>query len=223
MTELVTGIDLVQWQLRIARGERARRHAGAAGRTPSRCGCTPRTRARSCRRRAGSSGCGCPSSVRVEAGVAEGDEVGTSYDPMIAKLIAAGTTRDGGARPARGGARRDRGRGRDDEPPLPPLARRASRVARGRDDDRVPRRPSAAVGSACGRSRRGVARAVPAQPAPGAGSRPPPDVDTAAGDHDAHRGGASTVTAPMPGTVIRSTSPQARRSRPASRSSSSRR
>ena len=32
---------------------------------------------------------------------------------------------------------------------------------------------------------------------------PAPDVDTAAGDHDAHHGGASTVTAPMPGTVIR--------------------
>jgi acetyl/propionyl-CoA carboxylase alpha subunit len=32
--------------------------------------------------------------VRVDAGVAEGDEIGTSYDPMIAKLIAAGATRD---------------------------------------------------------------------------------------------------------------------------------
>jgi 3-methylcrotonyl-CoA carboxylase alpha subunit len=35
-----------------------------------------------------------PSRVRVDAGVAEGDEVGTSYDPMIAKLIAHGPTRD---------------------------------------------------------------------------------------------------------------------------------
>src|SRR5207248_6442333 len=35
-----------------------------------------------------------PSSIRVDAGVAEGDEVGTSYDPMIAKLIAGGDTRD---------------------------------------------------------------------------------------------------------------------------------
>ena len=32
-----------------------------------------------------------PGSVRVDAGVAEGDEIGTSYDPMIAKLIAHGT------------------------------------------------------------------------------------------------------------------------------------
>ena len=32
--------------------------------------------------------------MRVDAGVAEGDEVGLSYDPMIAKLIAHGPTRD---------------------------------------------------------------------------------------------------------------------------------
>ncbi|MGZ4309582.1 MAG: biotin/lipoyl-containing protein, partial [Gaiellaceae bacterium] len=35
-----------------------------------------------------------PSSVRVDAGVAEGDEVGTAYDPLIAKLIAHGETRE---------------------------------------------------------------------------------------------------------------------------------
>ena len=35
-----------------------------------------------------------PASVRVDAGVEEGDEIGTGYDPMIAKLIATGDTRD---------------------------------------------------------------------------------------------------------------------------------
>src|SRR5205807_3367548 len=35
-----------------------------------------------------------PAGVRVDAGVEEGDEVGTAYDPMIAKLIAHGPTRD---------------------------------------------------------------------------------------------------------------------------------
>src|SRR5206468_4904964 len=34
-----------------------------------------------------------PDSIRVDAGVAEGDEVGVAYDPMIAKLIASGETR----------------------------------------------------------------------------------------------------------------------------------
>jgi 3-methylcrotonyl-CoA carboxylase alpha subunit len=35
-----------------------------------------------------------PSGIRVDAGVDEGDEVGVAYDPMIAKLIAHGPTRD---------------------------------------------------------------------------------------------------------------------------------
>jgi acetyl/propionyl-CoA carboxylase alpha subunit len=35
-----------------------------------------------------------PEGIRVDAGVAEGDEVGTAYDPMIAKLIAHGATRE---------------------------------------------------------------------------------------------------------------------------------
>ena len=35
-----------------------------------------------------------PAAIRVDAGVEEGDEVGVAYDPMIAKLIAHGPTRD---------------------------------------------------------------------------------------------------------------------------------
>ena len=62
--------------------------------TPSRCACTPRTRARSCLRRGAIERLQLPTSIRVDAGVAEGDEIGTAYDPMIAKLIAAGATRD---------------------------------------------------------------------------------------------------------------------------------
>src|SRR4029079_10834422 len=34
-----------------------------------------------------------PTSIRVDAGVADGDEIGTSHDPMIAKLIAYASTR----------------------------------------------------------------------------------------------------------------------------------
>jgi acetyl/propionyl-CoA carboxylase alpha subunit len=34
-----------------------------------------------------------PDSIRIDAGVAKGDEVGVAYDPLIAKLIASGDTR----------------------------------------------------------------------------------------------------------------------------------
>jgi acetyl/propionyl-CoA carboxylase alpha subunit len=35
-----------------------------------------------------------PDGIRVDAGVEEGDEVGTAYDPLLAKLISHGATRD---------------------------------------------------------------------------------------------------------------------------------
>ena len=41
-----------------------------------------------------------PTGIRVDAGVEEGDEVGVAYDPMIAKLIAHGPTRDEALAPA---------------------------------------------------------------------------------------------------------------------------
>jgi acetyl/propionyl-CoA carboxylase alpha subunit len=93
VTELVTGIDLVQWQLRIARGDvldvRPEPHGHAV---------EVRLYAEDPRTFLPQAGriteLRLPSSIRVDAGVAEGDEIGTGYDPMIAKLIAAGTTRD---------------------------------------------------------------------------------------------------------------------------------
>jgi acetyl/propionyl-CoA carboxylase alpha subunit len=93
VTEAVTGVDLVQWQLRIARGERldliptlhghaveVRLYAEDPRTFLPQAGRIERLR--------------LPSSVRVDAGVAEGDEIGTGYDSMIAKLIAIGDTRD---------------------------------------------------------------------------------------------------------------------------------
>jgi acetyl/propionyl-CoA carboxylase alpha subunit len=93
VTEAVMGVDLVQWQLRIARGERlelAPRPTGAAVEVRLYAE-DPRTflpqagRIESLR---------FPSSVRVESAVAEGDEIALAYDPMIAKLIAHGADRD---------------------------------------------------------------------------------------------------------------------------------
>ena len=87
VTELVTGIDIVARAAPDRRRRAARRAASRCTATRSRCASTRRTRARSCRRPAGSSG-SAPAGIRVDAGVEQGDEIGTSYDPMIAKLIA---------------------------------------------------------------------------------------------------------------------------------------
>jgi acetyl/propionyl-CoA carboxylase alpha subunit len=99
VTEMVTSIDLVHWQIRIARGERL-------DLDPERL-LTPSGHAIECRIYAED-----PSSdflpqagplllyrepsgpgIRIDAGVVEGDEVGVNYDPMLAKLIAYAETR----------------------------------------------------------------------------------------------------------------------------------
>jgi acetyl/propionyl-CoA carboxylase alpha subunit len=93
VTEEARGLDLVALQLAAARGEELEdprpdlhRHAvevrlyaeDPVGFLPQ-SGTVERLR--------------LPDSIRVDAGVAEGDEVGVAYDPMIAKLIATGETR----------------------------------------------------------------------------------------------------------------------------------
>ena len=138
VTELVTGVDLVREQLRIARGEAARigatcraRGGGAAVRGGS-ADVPPAGRQ-------ASNGCACRPGIRVDAGVEEGDEIGTSYDPMIAKLIAYASSRDE-ATTSSPPPPRDGGQRRDDEPAVPPLARRAPARARGPHDDGIPDR-----------------------------------------------------------------------------------
>jgi acetyl/propionyl-CoA carboxylase alpha subunit len=102
VTELVTGADLVGWQIRIAEGERVDTYLPTRGghavevrlyaedpRTfLPQTGRVERLELPSDKLSQGSSG------VRVDAGVAEGDEVGLGYDPLIAKLIAHGGDRD---------------------------------------------------------------------------------------------------------------------------------
>ena len=104
VTEMVTGIDLVEEMIRVAAGEklRARRRptcGSTAGR--SRAASTPRTRpATSCPRPAGSSPTGRRpkgerdgATVRNDTGVVEGGEISIYYDPMIAKLVTHAPTR----------------------------------------------------------------------------------------------------------------------------------
>jgi len=94
VTEAVTGLDLVELQLRVADGERLTGlEPGAQGHAVE-----ARLYAEDPRTFLPQSGritrLALPRSVRVDAGVAEGDEVGTRYDPMIAKLIAQADDRD---------------------------------------------------------------------------------------------------------------------------------
>ena len=100
ITEVVTGVDLVQWQIRIARGERLTLEAGEL--------ITPKAHAIECRIYAEDPDNGfLPSpgriqglrvpqgpGVRDDSGAYEGAEVPIFYDPMISKLIAWGESRD---------------------------------------------------------------------------------------------------------------------------------
>ncbi len=99
VTEMITGLDLVEWQLRVARGERlpklqdevqinghaleARLYAEDAdgGFLPS-IGTLHRLRFPSNK-----------ANLRIDSGIEEGGEISSHYDPMIAKIIAYGPDR----------------------------------------------------------------------------------------------------------------------------------
>jgi acetyl/propionyl-CoA carboxylase alpha subunit len=201
VTELVTGIDLVQAQLRIASGEALDIRSDARGHAIE-----VRLYAEDPRTFLPQSGrierLRLPTHIRVDAGVADGDEVGIGYDPMIAKLIAHGSTR------------------------AEALERLTTALAETEVDGVTTnltflrwlvRHPAVRAGDTTTAflvehpplSLPPVREAAPAwrqpfrlnlpPPAPAS----PPDVAEASGDH---RGGSteqSIVTAPMPGTVIK--------------------
>jgi len=94
VTEEVTGLDLVELQLRIADGD------SLAGLHPQGHGHAVEARLYAEDPRTFLPQPGriarlvLPGGIRVDAGVAEGDEVGARYDPLIAKLIAHGDDRE---------------------------------------------------------------------------------------------------------------------------------
>ena len=104
VTEMITGLDLVEWQMRVAAGEKLpleqsqvplRGHA-IEGRLyaedPQREN-LPSTGRLLCLRWPEPDG-----SVRIDTGVQEGDEIGIHYDPLMAKVIAWGEDRAGAIR-----------------------------------------------------------------------------------------------------------------------------
>ncbi|HEX4678603.1 MAG TPA: biotin carboxylase N-terminal domain-containing protein [Gaiellaceae bacterium] len=205
VTEAVTGVDLVQWQLRIARGEvldirtelQSTELRGAAVEVRLYAE-DPRTflpqagRIEKLR---------LPTSVRVEAGVAEGDEVGTAYDPMIAKLIASGATRDEALDRLAAALAETEVTGVTTNLPFLRwlVAHPALRAGETTTAFLVEHPPLSAPPAALpDEIWRGAFRLNLPSPAP----QPAPDIDAAA--HAQAAGVASsTITAPMPGTVIK--------------------
>jgi acetyl/propionyl-CoA carboxylase alpha subunit len=199
VTELVTGVDLVRAQLAVAACEpldlrrelrghavEVRLYAEDPRSFLPQAGRLERLR--------------LPSGIRVDAGVEEGDEVGTAYDPMIAKLIAYGETRTEAL--DRLGAALAETEVEGVVTNLPFLrwlvahpALRAGRTTTAFLTDYPPlsRPPHVQPDGPW----QGAWRLNLPPPAPS----PPPDADAAA--HSERPGGESDLTAPMPGTVIR--------------------
>ena len=204
VTEAVTGIDLVEQQLRIAEDEPlpapealARRDGHAVevrlyAEDPRtflpQAGRIERLR--------------LPSGVRVDAGVEAGDEIGTAYDAMIAKLIAHAGTRDEALdRLAAALAETDVAGVTTNLPLLRWLVGHpALRAGETTTAFLVDYPPLSRPVPLPARPWRGPFRLnLPAPP-----PAPPPADDAPAGQPTAGGGGGrSTVTAPMPGTVLR--------------------
>ena len=201
VTELVTGVDLVAEQIRVAAGLPLDFTAAP----PSGHAIEVRLYAEDPRTFLPQAGrierLRLPDGVRVDAGVAEGDEVGLGYDPLLAKLIAHGATR------AEALDRLAAALGDTDvagiTTNLPFLRWLVSHPALRAGETTTafltefpplsthpPRLPDGPW--------RGPFRLNLPFPAPAAA----PDVDEAAHHHGPAAGG-SDVTAPMPGTVIR--------------------
>ena len=93
VTEEVTGLDIVELQLRVAAGEQIDLDV-----TPRGHAIEARLYAEDPRTFLPQTGrlgrLVLPPDIRVDSGVEEGDEIGLSYDPLLAKLIAYGSDRE---------------------------------------------------------------------------------------------------------------------------------
>ena len=201
VTEEATGLDLVALQLAVARGEevadpqpKLRRHAVEVrlyAEDPvdflPQAGTVERLH--------------LPDVIRVDAGVAEGDTVGVAYDPMIAKLIASAETRAEALNRLGAALAETEVEGITTNLPFlrwlvsHPAVRAGTTTTAFLTEypplSTVPARLPQGPWAAPWRLNLPV-------PPPGAA----PDPDAASHDHR-HTGEQSSLTAPMPGTVIR--------------------
>ncbi len=201
VTELVTGVDLVQAQLAIASGEpldlrpepqghavEVRLYAEDPRTFFPQAGRLERLR--------------LPTGIRVDAGVEEGDEVGLAYDPLIAKLIAHGGNRDESLDRLSAALAETEVEGVTTNLPFlrwlvaHPALRAGDTTTAFLVEHPPLSRPPLRLPA---RSWRGGFRLNLPSPRPA----PPPDVDTAAVEQQGPAGKPGAVTAPMPGTVIR--------------------
>jgi len=200
VTELVTGVDLVELQIRVARGEplsatwyptsghaiEVRLYAEDPRTFLPQTGRITRLR--------------LPAGIRVDPGVEEGDEVGLSYDPMIAKLIAHAATRSEALDRLAAGLRETEVEGVTTNLPFLRWLVAHPRVRAGRTTtaflaENTPLSPHPAYAPA---PWHGAWRLNAGAPPPAA----PPDIDAAAHHHGAVVT-ESTLSAQMPGTVLR--------------------
>jgi acetyl/propionyl-CoA carboxylase alpha subunit len=202
VTEAVTGVDLVREQLRIASG--ASLVLDQHNPVPNGHAVEVRLYAEDPRTFLPQAGrierLRLPAGVRVDAGVEEGDEIGTAYDPMIAKLIAHGPTRDEALdRLAEALAETEVAGLTTNLPFLRWLV--AHPVVRAGDTTTAFLTEHPPLSPPPLRSAAPAWRGPWRLNLPSPGIQPPPDVDEAA-HHGSHGAGGSELTAPMPGTVI---------------------
>ena len=204
VTELVTGIDVVEQQLRIAAGERLE----LASVEPSGHAVEVRLYAEDPRTFLPQAGrverLALPDGVRVDAGVEAGDDVPIGYDPLIAKLVAHADTREEALeRLSRALADTDVRGVTTNLPFLRWLVRhpevRAGRTTTAFLDENPPLSRYVKVAHPWA----GYWRLNQDHAAPPPRRQRPPTVEETARPGDGAHGRETAVKAPMPGTVIR--------------------
>jgi acetyl/propionyl-CoA carboxylase alpha subunit len=201
VTELVARVDLVQSQVRIASGEKLDASFSQDGHAVEvrLYAEDPRTFFPQTGR---ISKLRLPHEIRVDAGVEEGDEIGIAYDPMIAKLIAHGKTREEALDRLQAALSETEVEGVTTNLPFlrwlvshPVVRAGDTTTAFLTEQSPLSQRPLRAPDPPW----RGPFRLNLRAPSPA----PAPDVDAAVAEQHGATGGQSTVTAPMPGTVIK--------------------